>query len=96
MGFFPHVCMFVLMRDEHAFSYITLHLFFSLWILCVLWGVSEHPMTITTTPEDRAMEEKDIQEALKTCQHPQWATDKGAKAARRKETGQKRKKKPTS
>lgn len=42
------------------------------------------------------MEEKHIQDALKTCQYPQWAIDKEAKPAKRKETEQKRKNKPTN
>ncbi len=42
------------------------------------------------------MEEKHIQEALKTCRYPQWAINKGATQVRRKETEQKRKKKPTN
>lgn len=62
----------------------------------MLWGVSEHSTTIITTPEDRALEGKHTQDALKTCQYPQWAIDKEAKPAKRKETKQKRKKKPTN
>lgn len=51
--------------------------------------------TTITDPEDRALEEKHLQDALKTCQYPQRSMDKGAKQAKKKETEQTRKKKPT-
>lgn len=57
----------------------------------LLW-TSEHPTThrlsvvgtlfehaaIILDPDDRAQEEQHIQDALKKCQYPQWATTKGA------------------
>lgn len=45
--------------------------------------------TILTDPEDRAVEEKHIPEALKIYQYPQWAIEKGARQVKKKGTKQK-------
>lgn len=52
--------------------------------------------TIITDPEDRALEEKHSQDTLKTSQYPQSAMDKEVKQAKKKETEQKREKKPAN
>ena len=46
---------------------------------------------LTTDPKDRAQEEQHIQNALKTCQYPQWAIQKGTQQVREKEETQTKK-----
>ena len=43
---------------------------------------------LTTDPKDRAQEEQHIQNALKTCQYPQWAIQKGTQQVKAKEETQ--------
>ncbi len=72
----------------------------------LLW-TSEHPTAhkmsvvrtlyeragLITDPKDRAQEEQHIQNALKTCQYPQWEIQKGAQQVKEKEDTKTKKKK---
>ena len=72
----------------------------------LLWS-SEHPTahklsvvrtlfdraSIVSDPQDKEKEEKHIRQALKACQYPAWAINKGKREAQRNKTGQTKKKK---
>ena len=50
---------------------------------------------LITDPKDTAQEEQHIRNALKTCQHPQWAIQEGTKQVKEKQETQTKKMKKT-